>query len=632
MPNAQWPSLLRPFRPLLYLTATALLVSMLYLAQAVFLPIALATMLTFILTTPVTILESKKVPRILAVMIVMLFTIGILGGFGYVLSRQFAEFAAQLPHYSSSIKTKFATLRATQKNAIADIQESVDAVSHELDKQERETIRAKGKVLLPQGTGTDLQHVMVVLPDPTDLERFRVMVEPVAAPIVHAGVVLILIIFMLVQREDLRDRVIRIIGPANVTLTTRTMDEMGHRIGRFLFSQTLINLGFGLIITTGLFAIGIPYPVLWGMVGALLRFVPYLGAILAMLMPAALAFVQGHGWAPTLETLALFIGADVLIGNVEPVVIGTHTGVSSLALLVSALFWTWLWGPIGLVLSTPLTVCLAVVGKHVPELAALAVLLSDEPPLEPEVSFYQRLLAGDDDEAEQIVQRRLHTHTRAEVFDTMIVPTLATAAQDRLREEISETEYQYVLRTTAAIVHHGAETIVPDPAPEGNGDSPPQRRSILAVPARNAADEVVLEMLTQALDSTWAVELLSTATLASEVVLAVEEKKPDVLCIGSSAPGGLVQARYLAKRVRLQCPAVCIWVVRPGQHSDPISLVDQLTNVGVDKVATAFSDVSGQLAQLLTLACGDAGRPTREPIDGTRNNQSTVATPPAELR
>jgi predicted PurR-regulated permease PerM len=605
MPNPHGPSLYRPLRPLLYLAAAALLVSVLYLGQAVILPLAMAVMLSFILSTPVALLETMRLPRIAAVLLVMLLTLGVLGSFGYVISRQLAEFAAELPHYSSSIKTKFATLRATQKSAIGEIQENVNAVSHELDKQERNTADAAGKAVAPLGVRKDLQPVMVVAPEPTDLQRLRAMIEPVAGPIAHAGVVFILVVFMLMQREDLRNRVIRIIGPANVTLTTRTMDEMGHRIGRFLFSQSLVNLAFGAIIAAGLLAIGIPYAVLWGMAGALLRFVPYLGALLAMLMPTALAFVHADGWAPTLETLALFLGTDLIMGNVvEPVVIGTHTGVSSLALLVSALFWTWLWGPAGLILSTPLTVCVAVVGKHVPELGLLAVLLGDEPALETEVSFYQRLLAGDDDEAERIVRQERQTKTTSEVFDTVIMPALVTAGRDRLREKISDTEYQSLLDTTAAIVHNDVaddNTLEAAPAPDRNPSSQ-SHPTMLAVPARNAADQLVLDMLTHSLDSTWTVESLSTATLASEVVLAITEKTPDVLCITSSPPGGVAPARYLAKRVRLQCPSARIWVVRPGSHADPGALVQRLTEAGADRVAAAFSDIPAQAAEFIGLS------------------------------
>ena len=315
--------------------------------------------------------------------------------------------------------------------------------AHELDRLEVEkehqgSKKANEKALDVQKS---IQQVLVIPSEPTDVERFWEMVEPIFEPLARVGIVLVLTIFMLIQREDLRNRFIRLVGQGRMTLTTQTMDEAGQRISRFLLTQSVINAGFGLIVATALFWIGVPYAILWGVTAALLRFVPYVGSLLAMLLPTALAFVLFDGWSRTLATLGLFLSLDAVTANViEPLLIGRHTGVSSLALLVSALFWTWLWGPVGLILSTPLTVCLAVLGKHVPRLEFLAVLLGDEPALETDISFYQRLLAGDEDEASEIVEQQLQTTSREQVFDEMLVPTLLLAERDRVREAISESE------------------------------------------------------------------------------------------------------------------------------------------------------------------------------------------------
>jgi predicted PurR-regulated permease PerM len=602
MPIAPWSAFLRPFRPALYLAAIALTVAVLARGQAVIVPLVTAAMLSFVLTPPVGALERWGLPRFASVVLVVSLAIGIVTGFGFVLTRQVSELAANMPRYSSSVRAKLAALRETEKSPLTEVQESIDRLSHELDAQERRTGEAPAVT-----TTREPAPVTVVPSEPTDVERVRGIVEPVIAPLTYAGIVLILLLFMLMDREDLRDRVIRLTGPDNVTLTTRAMDEAGMRIGRYLFTQSVINLAFGACVALGLLVIGIPYAILWGVTAAFLRFIPYLGSAIAMIIPVALAFLQAHGWAPTLETIALFIGLDLVTANaVEPLVIGSHTGVSSLALLVSALFWTWLWGPIGLLLATPLTVCLAVIGKHVPGLEVLAVVLGDEPPLAPSISFYQRLLAGDEDEAEEIVAAKLAETERVDVFDAVVVPTIVTASRDRLRDEIPESEYQNVLATMAAIIGHRAAADVAPPDENVASGAADTARRLLAVPARNAADELVLEMLHQVVTAggKWTVERLSATALASEVVEAVEHDTPDVIVIVSTPPGGLAHTRYLAKRIRQRFPDARIAILRPGSDAAPPG--QEAPVESADRITTRFATLCADLPYLLVAPAGTA--------------------------
>jgi len=608
MATPQWSSLLETPTPFLHVATVALLVTILSHGQAVLVPLALAVMLTFILTPVVTALERCRLSRIAAVAVVIALTLGIVGGLGYVFSRQFRDLATQLPHYSDTIKQKFATLRASRKGAIADIQKTVDEVSHELDKQEVEKEKQGGDKADKKALDVqkNIQPVLVVPSEPTDVERFRGMVAPLFEPLATVGIVLVLTIFMLIQREDLRNRFIRLVGQGRITLTTRTLDEAGQRISRFLLTQSIINAGFGVIVAAALFWIGVPYAILWGVTAALLRFVPYVGSLLAMLLPTALAFVLFEGWARTLATLGLFLTLDAVTANViEPLLIGHHTGVSSLALLVSALFWTWLWGPIGLVLSTPVTVCLAVLGKHVPRLEFLSVVLGDEPALETDISFYQRLLAGDEDEASEIIEQQLQTMSREQVFDEVLVPALLLAERDRVREEISESEQQFVLQTTRNIVQNIADSRARADKAAGaaNGTASPAGKPqghIVGVPARTPGDQVALEMLSQLFDPfTCEIEQLSTATLASEVMMTVEQESPDLICITALPPGGLTQARYLCKRLRTRFPEVRIVVVRPGVPSDTDKGGQRLIEAGADKVALSVTEARTQATQLL---------------------------------
>ncbi len=608
MVTPQWSSILEALTPLLYLATVALLVTILSHGQAVLVPMALAVMLTFILTPVVKALERRRLPRIVAVAVVIVCTLGVVGGFGYALSRQFNDLTAQFPHYSATIKQKFATLRASRKGWVADMQKTVDGVSHELDRLEVEKERQGSKKANEKTLDVqkNVQPVLVIPSEPTDVERFWAMVEPIFEPLARVGIVLVLTIFMLIQREDLRNRFIRLVGQGRMTLTTQTMDEAGQRISRFLLAQSVINAGFGLLVAIALFWIGVPYAILWGVTAALLRFVPYVGSLLALLLPTALAFVLFDGWSRTLATLGLFLSLDGVTANViEPLLIGRHTGVSSLALLISALFWTWLWGPIGLVLSTPLTLCLAVLGKHVPRLEFLAVLLGDEPALETDISFYQRLLAGDEDEAGEIVEQQLQTTSREQVFDEMLVPTLLLAEQDRLREAISESKQQFVLQTTRDIVHHMADvqTRADQAASAAEGTTSPVGKPqghIVGVPVRTLGDQVALEMFSQLFDPfTCEIERLSTATLVSEVLMAVEQRSPDLICLTTLPPGGLTQTRDLCKRLRARFPALRIVVVRPGVQSDTDKSNQRLTEAGANTVATSLAEARTQALQLL---------------------------------
>ena len=587
-PRTQLPGLLRAF---LSVAIAVLVVTILARGQEVLLPIALAVMAAFILTPPVRLLERWRLGRLPSVIVVLALALSLVATFGYVLSMQFNDFATHMPRYAVSIKAKLATLRETRKSAFGQIQETVDHVSDELDRQEGGA-PATGS----SAPSARVQPVSIVPSQPNDVEAMRQLLVPVLSPLVTAGIVLILTTFILVRREDLRNRLIRLVGSRRITVTTRAMDDAGDRISQFLFSQSLINAGFGVCIAIGLLVIGVPYAVLWGVSAALLRFVPYLGSLLALIMPAALAFVASPGWAPTVETIALFLALDAVTANViEPVLIGTNTGLSSLALLVSALFWTWLWGPVGLILSTPIAVCLVVIGKHVAELEFLEVLLGDDAPLDAAVTFYQRLLAGDEAEATAIIDHEFGTRSRASVFDEVIVPTLVRAGRDQLRGDISTEEEQFVVHTIRDALRQRVET-VPPPVPASTATRP---RRMLGIPARNESDELALEMLSQLLGTDWGLEQLSTAPLASELLLVIADGAPDVLCICSVPPGGLTHARYLSKRIRKEFPDLPIWILRPEAKVASPTDVLALTNDGAQQVGTSFADVANQLTRFV---------------------------------
>ncbi len=381
------------------LATVVLIVAVLSRAEEVVVPLALAMVVAFALA-PVVRLFERALGRVAAVTVVVVVALAAVGAFGYLLERQVVDLSAELTKYSDSIQRKMVALRGSDGSGLGALAKSVDRVVRNLDEQ----------VEADQGA----RPVRVVPAEASAVERLGSALTPVMAPLARAGIVLVLVVFFLIKREDLRDRFIRLVGRGHATLTTRALDEAGQRIGQFLAQQSAINGAFGLAVTAGLAAFGIPYAALWGFIAAVLRFVPFVGTLFAMVVPAALAFAQFPGWWQLVATLGLFFGLDIVVGyGVEPVIRGAKTGVSSVAMLVSALFWSWLWGPVGLVLSTPLTVCLAVLGKHVPRLSSLAVMLDDKPALEDPLVLYHRLLSGDEDEAEDFLDKRSRAMPRA---------------------------------------------------------------------------------------------------------------------------------------------------------------------------------------------------------------------------
>lgn len=573
-------------RPAFYALATAALITtILARAQAIVVPLALAVVLSFALGPVVRRLE-RSLGRVASVLLVVVVALGAATAFGYMLERQLVDLSAQMTKYSDSIGRKVRALRGNEESGLSGLSRSVDKVVRQMDQQSAVNEGARSVRLIPA--------------DATAMERVESSLAPIVEPLARSGVVLVLVIFLLLKREDLRDRFIRLVGRGHVTLTTRTLDEAGDRISRFLTHQSAINAGFGVIVTLGLLLIGIPYAPLWGFVAAVLRFIPFVGTLLAMVLPAALAFAQFQGWWQLGLTLGLFLGLDVLAAYwVEPIVIGAKTGVSSTAMLVSAIFWSWLWGPTGLALSTPITVCLAVLGKHVPRLSYLAVLLGDEPALEDDVIVYHRLLSGDEEEAQEILDKRFGAAPRARVFDEVIMPALLFAGRDRARNEITEADHQQVVATIRALL---------DTAPQTSRESAPAgeaavRRAaphlLVGISARAATDEAIWGMLAQLFDPAEVrVESVGSAYLGSEGT-TVGEQQPDLVCIISIPPGGLAQARYICRRVRAKHPQTPILVIRPGLQSNGKESAQKLTEDGATQVCFTLEEAQKAASQRL---------------------------------
>jgi hypothetical protein len=393
-----------------------------------------------------------------------------------------------------------------------------------------------------------------------------------------------------------------------LTVTTRALEEAGQRISRYLLMQTIINSSFGLVVGFALYLIGLPYALLWGFLAAVLRFIPYAGPFAAAVMPAVLSLAVFEGWMRPMLVVGVFLALELVNNMVlEPLLYGESAGVSGVGLLVALAFWTWLWGPIGLVLATPLTVCVVVLGKYVPQMDFIGVLMSDEPVMESNVRYYQRLLAMDQDEAAEIVEEHLKTHPAERIYDDVLIPALNHAGIDRELGRLTEDGEQFVFRATREILEN-LDSLKPKNSskpPDGleaamvetNSSAGSPKVRIIGCPARDESDEVALVMFQQLIDPIrFEMEPVGDETLTAEVVALTVEKGADLICIASLPPGGLAQTRYLCKRLRARLPGLKIVVGRWGAGSEDSSHV--LIAAGADKVGTTMIETRDQMIQL----------------------------------
>ena len=584
---------------LIAIATFVVIISSLYWAQSVLIPVALAMLLTFLLSPVVGSLERIALGRLPSVILVVVLTFSLLGGIGWIVTLQFGSLANELPKYTVNIRQKIADVRgAGRGGALEKVQQTVEDMKSEIRKDDAP---AKG------------QPSPVVVQPVTSFAFWPVplAVGPMVERFASAGLVIVLVIFMLIQREDLRNRLIRLVGYGRLTVTTQALEEAGQRISRYLLMQTIINSSFGLAVGLALYLIGLPYAILWGFLAALLRFIPYAGPFAAALLPSALSLAVFQGWLWPIVVVGLFLTLELLNNMVlEPLLYGESAGVSGVGLLVAIAFWTWLWGPVGLVLATPLTVCVVVFGKYVPQMDFIGVLMSDQPAMESNMSYYQRLLAMDQAEAAEIVEEHLEGHPAEQIYDEVLIPALTYARRDRELGRLTEDGEQFVFRATREILEDLNSLMLktsPEPADaekvamaDDDRAAPLPHVRILGCPARDEADELALHMFRRLLDCTrYDVEVISDAVLTSEVVALIEEKSPALMFIATVSPGGLAQTRYLCKRLRARFPDLKIAVGQWGMGSEDSS---SILLAGADKVGITMIETREQMMQLCQLS------------------------------
>ncbi len=548
----------------------AAVLTVLAVAKDICIPIALAALLTFLLAPLVTRVE-RWLGRIAAVVVVLiLVSIGTVG-VGYVLSQQLLDLTAKLPEYKTRIHQKLATFQASTAGHYSHLTRAIEAVRGDLPEATTPTGRDRDSAT---ATPAPVKVTVVNASDSLSTSA-QSMLGPIMSAFALAGLVILLAVFMLLHREDVRGRIIRLAGQGRIILATTAMADAGTRVFRYLVMQSLVNAGFGLAVAIGLYVIGVPNAPLWGALAATLRFIPYVGAWIAAILPIALSLAVSDGWTMVLLTVSWFLLLELITNNVlEPWLYGASTGVSSLALILAAVFWGWIWGPIGLVLATPLTVCLVVMGRHVPRLTFLSVLLSDDEPLTPHEECYHRLLRADLTEASVLVERYRKTHSLTALYDEVLVPVLISAEADHGLDELDRDRrtalHQGVRDLLDDISAHNLDQAAPPTTDNGtpardllSATAPPERvpasPRIICLPVRALRDELAAVMLSHLLrlQGCEAHELTALET-ASELVAAVALEPPDAVCISVVAPSAMVHARNLCLKLRQRLPRLRI--------------------------------------------------------------------------
>jgi predicted PurR-regulated permease PerM len=539
------------------------------------------------------------------------------GAVGWVLTRQVIDLATRLPNYKENIVNKLHAFRMPKGGTFSAFSKTVEELKNELPGGSA----AEPAPTVTQSTGKPGTAVISPTPPPTaavpvqmvesskgsPIDLMQSMIAPVLGPLGTAALVLLLVIFMLLQREDLRNRLIRLIGQGRISATTRAMDDAGQRVSRYLLMQLVVNVTYGIPVAIGLYFIGVPNAILWGGLATVLRFIPYIGPWIGASMPILLSLAVSSGWLMPLLTIGLFVVLELISNNaIEPWLYSSSTGVSSIALIVAAVFWTWLWGPVGLVLATPLTVCLVVMGRHVPRLSFLSVVLSDENALTPAEDCYHRLLTpGEHDEIE-FVDAYLKANSLTALYDAVFIPVITAAEMDARQDSLDADQLLIVEQSLRDIIQDlgtrppVVSRIDNDQAMADVAPMPPCR--VACLPARADRDELgglmLAHLLQQQGSEAWSA---SGKLVAGELLGLIEKTDVDVVCISVVEPSTVIHARYLCLKVRAQLPKIKIVVGLWGDTEGTTESAKRLRDSGADEVVFSLADALLQIAKLAPL-------------------------------
>ena len=604
--------------------------------RPVLVPIALAVLLTFLLNPVIMKLQQRGIGRMPAVLLGVSAVGLVMLLVGGLVARQVTILVSELPQNTQNIKDRIQTLRQFGSSPMAaqfeKMAEEISEATTSPAEEKTATGETSEKSLLDEAVGSGPVIIQTQSTPWLGLTGYLSSAFEVLATLAFS---LILLVVFLISRDDLRDRVVVLAGRARVAVTSKALEDVTDRISRYLLMVAMLNGGFGVLLGLGLFALQVPYAFLWGFPAGSLRFIPYIGPWIAAIGPIAMALATSEGWFQPIAVFGFVLLLE-LIGNniIEPWAFGNSTGVSSTALIISAAFWGYLWGPIGLVMSAPIAVCLMVIGKNIPQLAFLNLLLGSEPALRLDMGIYQRLMLGDEQEATRLVLLRLKDVRAEDVFDELLIPALSYARRDFLRNQLSEADHKLVLDEVQTTLGHTSKFLqtmaqrkvdevklalaeVDAPAPIAR-----PRVKMLICPAADGADSLALTMLQQALDSDqWDIDQTAVETLTSELVARIALDPPAILCIAALPPRGLAHARYLCKRLRNSSAELQIVVGRWGQKRNLKLERERLEQAGATFITSSLAETTRLLNSRLPLL-------NREPVPASLH---ATAQPPLTL-
>jgi predicted PurR-regulated permease PerM len=577
-------------RGFIVLASFALVAAICYFAKEVFIPIALALLFTFLLAPVVTRMQRWKFPKAIAITLAVTLTFSVAAFVTWLVTTQFIALAGQLPKYEQNLQKKIHELNGSQGSRPFD---RATGILKGLQKDfEESTVGAEQPKFEP-GSPENPLTVEMKPPRPTFLQNLRRTLGPALEPAGTIGIVTLLVLTILFRREDLRDRFIKVVSGGKLNVATEAVDDAANRISRYLFMQLVVNVTYGIPIGIGLFFIGVPNALLWGVLATLLRFIPFLGPWIAALFPVALAFAIDPGWSKLLLTLSLFIVIELISNNlVEPWLYGSSTGVSPVAIVAGALFWTWLWGPIGLFLCTPLTVCVVVMGKYVPGLRFISDMFGSEPVLQPHARLYQRMLAMDAEEMLQIAEEHVEQHDLVTFYDQLMIPALILAEEDRQTGRLAEVRQQFIVQNSRELIEDLGEREMAKQEPRARSSD---EFEVLCLPAKDDADEIAALML---------VQVLRVKGISAKVISAttpIEQCEQLVNCgnirgviISALPPDAFGPARRLCRKLKRSCPSLKVTVGIWTPHAAATDLTKRLTSAQPEAVVTTLRSVLEQ--------------------------------------
>ncbi len=618
------------FATLVSVLLIIIVVAVMYVMKEVFVPLALAMLFSFLLNPLVRRFERWRLPRVPAVLLAVGIALAVLAGVGYLVGAQLLDLTYKLPGYKDNIAHRIQALKHTDPNSqlskatqtLQDLGKQISGPGPDANGKGDGGPAAPAVAAPANATRPDsylsagknqISKVEVVQPATTIGEVAQSVVGPVVSPLGTGAVVIVFVLFMLIKHEDLRDRIIHLIGRGRLNVTTQALDEAGHKVTGYLTMQCIINAIFGVLVGVGLYFIQVPNAFLWGLLAILLRFIPYVGAWISLAFPLLLSLAVTDTWRMPIETLALFATIELVTSNVlEPWLYGAHTGLSPVAIMLATIFWTWLWGGVGLLLATPLTVCVAVLGKYIPSMSFLEAILGDEPTLTFNDRYYQRLLALDRHEAQVVAEEYREEHSLADVYSSLFVPALAAAEREQQDGMLDARRQRFIFDTTREMVDEMGVADHKNGKAAKAGDAADQAAaaamSVLAkypvfcLPAADEADEIAAVMLAQILESEgYKTESLSHKTLANEMVNQVAEANATTVCISATPPHDTLHTRYLCKLLRSRLPNLNIIVGLWDAEVDEEKLTRRRERLSADKVVTTLSAALEQIRPLAVL-------------------------------